>query len=111
MPAGSAPRAPPRGRPDPASGRSNWRVSTMSEHRHHTDVIGSLLRPSFLLEARKAYTEGRLTPPEFKRIEGRAVDYAIGLQEGCGLDVITDGEMRRLWFTGTLTEAVEGLEL
>jgi len=84
----------------------------MSENRRHrTDVIGSLLRPSYLLKARQAYQAGRLTPAQFKRVEDRAVDQAIALQEGCGLDVITDGEMRRLWFTGTLTEAVEGLEL
>ena len=35
---------------------------------------------------------------------------AIALQEHCGLDVVTDGEMRRMFFTGVVTEALEGIE-
>jgi 5-methyltetrahydropteroyltriglutamate--homocysteine methyltransferase len=61
----------------------------------HSDVIGSLLRPRYLTQARDGYAAGQLTAPEFKRIEDRAVDEAIELQEGIGLDVITDGEYRR----------------
>jgi len=34
--------------------------------------------------------------PSSKRIEDRAVDEAIALQLRAGLDVISDGEMRRL---------------
>jgi methionine synthase II (cobalamin-independent) len=48
---------------------------------HRADVIGSLLRPAFLQEARSAWGAGRLTTPEFKRIEDRDVDQAIALQE------------------------------
>src|SRR3712207_6271095 len=46
--------------------------------------------------------------PEFKRIEDRAVDWAIALQERAGLPVVTDGEMRRESFQSQLVEAVEG---
>lgn len=74
----------------------------------HTDVVGSLLRPPDLLEAREQLTRGELAPREFKRIEDRAVDEAIRLQEAAGLDVVTDGEMRRLSFQSQLTEAVDG---
>ena len=42
-------------------------------------------------------------------IEDRAVDQAIAMQEAVGLDVITDGELRRHTFIDQLTEAVEGL--
>ena len=72
----------------------------------HTDVVGSLLRPAELLEARRIRAE--LTPAEFKAIEDRAVDEAIELQEEAGLDVVTDGEMRRLSFQSQMTEAVDG---
>ena len=48
---------------------------------HHSDVIGSLLRPKYLTRARDAYAAGQLTAPEFKRIEDRAVDQAIALQD------------------------------
>jgi len=74
----------------------------------HTDVVGSLLRPPQLLEAQKKFASGDLTPSEFKRIEDRAVDDAIRLQEEVGLEVVTDGEMRRLSFQSQMTAAVEG---
>lgn len=74
----------------------------------HSDVVGSLLRPAELLEAQKRYAAGEISTPEFKRIEDRAVDEALRLQEGCGLDVVTDGEMRRLSFQSQLPAAVEG---
>ena len=73
-----------------------------------TDVVGSLLRPEFLKIARADLEAGRMQAPEFKRIEDRAVDEAIALQEGCGLGVVTDGEMRRSAFYAHLVESLEG---
>ena len=75
-----------------------------------SDVIGSLLRPQYLKDARTSLEAGRLTAPEFKRIEDRAVDEAVALQEDAGLDVVTDGEMRRYAFFGHLVEALEGFD-
>lgn len=74
------------------------------------EVVGSMLRPSYLQEARTAFEEGRLSAHEFKRLEDRAVDQVIALQEGTGIDVVTDGEMRRFLFMGPLTETVDGIE-
>jgi 5-methyltetrahydropteroyltriglutamate--homocysteine methyltransferase len=75
-----------------------------------SDVVGSLLRPAYLVEARAAREGGRLTPEAFKRIEDRAVDEAIALQEAAGLDVVSDGELRRYAFFGHLVEAVDGFD-
>src|SRR5215210_2955397 len=72
------------------------------------DIVGSLLRPPELLEARERYAAGGLSATEFKRIEDRAVEGAIDLQERAGLPVVTDGEMRRESFQSQLVEAVEG---
>jgi 5-methyltetrahydropteroyltriglutamate--homocysteine methyltransferase len=72
------------------------------------DIVGSLLRPPELLDARGRYASGELSAAEFKRIEDRAVDWAISLQERAGLPVVTDGEMRRESFQSQLVEAVEG---
>jgi len=77
---------------------------------YRSNVIGSLLRPDYLIEARGERDRGELDAAAFKRIEDRAVDEALALQADCGLDICTDGEMRREWFTGTLTEAIDGLE-
>ena len=73
-----------------------------------TDVVGSLLRPSELLRARGELAVGRITPASFKEIEDRAVDWAVRLQEDAGIEVVTDGEMRRLSFQSQMTEAVQG---
>lgn len=74
----------------------------------HTDVVGSLLRPQALLDARRRFEQDEIEPAEFKRIEDAAVDAAVALQEQAGLDVVTDGEMRRLSFQSGLPDAVEG---
>lgn len=46
---------------------------------------------------------------QFKAIEDRATDGAIELREQVGLDVITDGEMRRGVFVDSVAAAVEGV--
>jgi 5-methyltetrahydropteroyltriglutamate--homocysteine methyltransferase len=74
------------------------------------EVIGSMLRPLYLQEARAAFEQGDLSAHELKRVEDRAVDQVIALQEGTGVEVVTDGEMRRFLFMGPLTETVDGIE-
>lgn len=59
---------------------------------YHSEVIGSLLRPSYLVDARQQFESGQLSAADFKVIEDRAVNEAIALQEEVGIDVITDGE-------------------
>ncbi len=80
----------------------------MIEYR--TDVVGSLLRPDWLKQARAEYEAGTLSDQAFKRIEDRAVDEAVALQERAGLAVVTDGEMRRYAFYGHLIDALEGYD-
>ena len=74
----------------------------------HTDVVGSLLRPGALRKARDEWKTGRLSHAQFKSIEDGAVDEAVSLQEAAGLDIVTDGEMRRLSFQSQMIEAVDG---
>ncbi|HSE94162.1 MAG TPA: cobalamin-independent methionine synthase II family protein [Methylomirabilota bacterium] len=75
-----------------------------------TDVVGSLLRPAALVKARADREAGQLDAAAFKRVEDRAVDEAIALQEQVGLDVVTDGELRRYAFFGHLVEALDGFD-
>jgi len=74
----------------------------------HTDVVGSLLRPKELLKAQKLLAAGKLSATQFSEIEDFAVDEAIALQESVGLEVITDGEMRRQSFQSQMPAAVSG---
>jgi methionine synthase II (cobalamin-independent) len=73
-----------------------------------TDVVGSLLRPPELLQVRQRFERGSASAPELKQAEDRAVDAAVQMQEGAGLEVVTDGEMRRLSFQSGLPDAVDG---
>jgi 5-methyltetrahydropteroyltriglutamate--homocysteine methyltransferase len=66
------------------------------------DVVGSLLRPAYLLEARKAWREGKLDDAGVGAVEDRAVAEAVVLQENAGIDAITDGEYRRFNFVATM---------
>jgi 5-methyltetrahydropteroyltriglutamate--homocysteine methyltransferase len=80
----------------------------MSTYR--SDVVGSLLRPAYLKEARERHASGAMNPAEFKQIEDRAVNEAVALQIQAGLDVLSDGEMRRYAFFGHLIDAIEGYD-
>jgi 5-methyltetrahydropteroyltriglutamate--homocysteine methyltransferase len=75
-----------------------------------TDIVGSLLRPPGLKEARIAFDEGKIDAAQFRAVEDAAVESAVRLQEGVGLDVISDGEMRRLNFQDSFGAAVEGYD-
>ena len=78
--------------------------------RYRADVVGSLLGPPELAEARRAHAAGEIDAREFKRVEDRAVDQVLALQEDAGVDVVTDGELRRTHFAGPLIDACDGLE-
>ncbi len=75
---------------------------------YRADVVGSMLRPAFLLRAREQYAAGELAAATFKRIEDRAVDESVATQERSGVHVLTDGEMRRNVFASQLVQATEG---
>lgn len=73
-----------------------------------TDHVGSLLRPAALLEARDAHRAGALDDTAFKRAEDAAVRGVVRLQEECGCEIVTDGELRRDSFQSELTSSCTG---
>ncbi len=75
-----------------------------------TDIVGSLLRPAVLKEARRRFDEGGIAAEELRAIEDEAVRAAVALQEAAGLDVVSDGEMRRLNFQDSFGASVEGYD-
>ncbi|HET7341248.1 MAG TPA: cobalamin-independent methionine synthase II family protein [Methylomirabilota bacterium] len=72
------------------------------------DVVGSLLRPTYLRDARAAARRGALDDAALRAVEDRAILEAIALQERAGLDVITDGELRRNSWVVTIPLREEG---
>ncbi len=74
------------------------------------DVVGSLLRPAKLKEARMSYDEGRLSATELRALEDQCIRGAVRLQEEAGLAIVTDGEYRRLNFQDSFGESVSGFD-
>ena len=70
-------------------------MATRTATAVRADVVGSLLRPEYLREARAAALAGTIDDGELRAAEDRAVLEAIALQEGAGIEAITDGEYRR----------------
>jgi 5-methyltetrahydropteroyltriglutamate--homocysteine methyltransferase len=83
-------------------------VNELTEIRN--DVVGSLLRPAELKQARQRYDAGKLSLDDLRQAEDREIRKAVGLQEGLGLAVVTDGEFRRLNFQDSFGEAVSGYD-
>jgi 5-methyltetrahydropteroyltriglutamate--homocysteine methyltransferase len=76
--------------------------------RFRAEQVGSLLRPPKLLQARAAHAEGRLKLEELRAVEDRAVEQVLQMQRQLGLDVLTDGEMRRGSWLTDMADAVDG---
>ena len=74
------------------------------------DVVGSLLRPARLKEARVTYDDGKITLDQLRITEDEGIREAVRLQEQLGLDVVTDGEFRRLNFQDSFGESVSGYD-
>ncbi len=73
---------------------------------YRADHVGSFLRPTELLEARRA----RVNLEELKASEDRHISRVLQKQQELGLDVFTDGELRRSNFMSDFTDAVDGFD-
>jgi 5-methyltetrahydropteroyltriglutamate--homocysteine methyltransferase len=74
------------------------------------DVVGSLLRPAALKQARQRFDDGQLSREELRQVEDREIRNAVRFQEELGLAVVTDGEYRRLNFQDSFGESVSGYD-
>jgi hypothetical protein len=60
-------------------------VETRAKTVYRSEVVGSMLRPHELVEARSAFREGRLGEAEYRAVEDTAVDAALRIQEEAGV--------------------------
>src|SRR5229473_416828 len=70
--------------------------------------VGSLLRSPEVLQARAAYGAGGLTLEQLRAVEDRAILQVLERQNELGLDVVTDGEIRRGSWLTDMADAVDG---
>ncbi|MGZ5296197.1 MAG: cobalamin-independent methionine synthase II family protein [Actinomycetota bacterium] len=75
---------------------------------YRAEVVGSLLRPEYLKEAFDRFDRHEIGEEELVAVQDRAALDAIALQESCGVDVITDGEVRRKFWFDPLTASLSG---
>jgi 5-methyltetrahydropteroyltriglutamate--homocysteine methyltransferase len=76
--------------------------------RYRAEQVGSLLRPAELLQARAAYAQAKIPLEELREREDQAITDVFEQQLRIGIDILSDGEMRRASWLTDMAEAVEG---
>ena len=79
--------------------------------RFLTSVVGSMPRPQFVRDLLRPQTRRALGDGEFNRRLDAAVAYVIAMQESAGLDIVSDGEWRRLSYIGVIADICDGFEV
>lgn len=74
-------------------------------------VVGSLPRSASVLKALRQKQKGTLAAEEFNAVADQAVQEALALQEGAGVEIVSDGEQRRDSFFAFIAEHLEGTRL
>ncbi|MGK0298193.1 MAG: 5-methyltetrahydropteroyltriglutamate--homocysteine methyltransferase [Gammaproteobacteria bacterium] len=75
------------------------------------ELIGSLIRPQAIKDARHAHDEGKLTSNELRQREDDEIQKLVALQEDIGFGVVTDGEQRRNTYSDSFTtHGITGLK-
>jgi len=74
--------------------------------RFSADILGSFLRPPYLLEARQK----GVPAAELARLEDRAITEVVRMQEAAGLPIVSDGEYRRKLFFSTVVATAHGFD-
>jgi 5-methyltetrahydropteroyltriglutamate--homocysteine methyltransferase len=74
-------------------------------------VVGSWARPTWLVQALRRRQAGEISSEEFNRIADDAVLAAVKYQEDAGVDIVTDGEVRRDNFYSFVVEKLSGMKL
>jgi 5-methyltetrahydropteroyltriglutamate--homocysteine methyltransferase len=74
-------------------------------------VVGSWSRPAWLVQALRRRQAGEISKEEFNRIADDAVLAAVKYQEDAGVDIVSDGEVRRDNFYSFVVEKLSGMKL
>ena len=74
------------------------------------DHVGSLKRPPELVQAWRAWEDGKLPIEQLRKVQDDTIRDAVAMQEKLGLPIVTDGEFRRGGWSRGFLNAVEGFE-
>ena len=82
-----------------------------SQPPFRADMVGSLLRPAPLKEARARRATGEMPASELRAVEDREIEKILAKQAEIGLRSATDGEFRRSWWHFDFLAALDGCRL
>jgi 5-methyltetrahydropteroyltriglutamate--homocysteine methyltransferase len=74
-------------------------------------TVGSWPRPPQVAAAQRACRHGRISKADFDRVADEAVAAFLRLQHELGVDLVTDGELRRDNFYSFVADKLEGVRL
>jgi len=74
------------------------------------DMVGSLLRPRPIKEAREQRERGEISAEELTAVEDEEIRKLVAKEESIGLIGITDGEARRAWWHFDFLWGLDGVE-
>ena len=77
---------------------------------YRADMVGSLLRPARLKEAREKHGAGKIDQAALTAIEDEEIRKVIRKQEEVGLQAVTDGEFRRAFWHYDFLEHLDGVQ-
>ncbi len=75
------------------------------------DMVGSLLRPQRIKEARAKFDKRAIDAAELRRVEDMEIEKVIHKQKQIGLQSATDGEFRRSWWHFDFLKNLNGCEI
>ena len=84
-------------------------MSVRTKPPFRAEHVGSLLRPPAVKQAREDRAAGRMNAAQLRRVEDDAVRAAVAMQERIGLQVATDGEIRRRHWHSDFIYSLNGL--
>ncbi|MEI7237413.1 cobalamin-independent methionine synthase II family protein [Pectobacterium brasiliense] len=83
-------------------------ANTLSPFR--ADSVGSFLRPAAIKEARLQHQAGEIDDTALRNIEDREILRVVEKQREAGLQIVTDGELRRAWWHFDFFADLNGVE-
>lgn len=75
-----------------------------------TSVIGSLPRPAWVIDLLLEHQNRALGDEALDQALDNAITFAIGMQEAAGIDIISDGEWRRIGYFEVFAQTVNGFQ-
>jgi 5-methyltetrahydropteroyltriglutamate--homocysteine methyltransferase len=84
-------------------------MTASSSAPYRVDLVGSLIRPPELKQARIDWFFNRISLDELRAVEDRLISEAIAMQRNAGIRLVSDGEFRRRYYNSSVFESATGL--